>query len=582
MSDTIVFGATGFIGRSLVAELLGRGRRVAAAARGNGAGLTAWLDDQQIDTGGLELVRADITVPGLGIPSDALPRVRDVYNSAGRYAFGLSAADAKAANVTGARHVVDWAASRPDLRRLVHVSGYRVSGADSPAPDYRKLGAYEASKAEGDAAVRQRARELGVPLTIANPSSVLGPGQYIGLAGMVADLWRGKLRALPGGSDVFVPVVTLDHFVGVLANLPEHADTAGQAYWILDDTTPDLPELIAEVAAHLGVLAPRCGIPVGLVRRLPRALTGADPETLSFLSADRYPTGPANAFAEATGVHVPPVADALRAWADHLVATRFGAGTPSRRPSGFHTVGGSRTWVAGERRRPDYVLLHGLPLDTDSWTDVADRLAGPVLGADLPGLGRSAPGKVTTDAWLADLMEPVAIRPVLVAHSLAAGPALRYAANHPEHISGLVLLAPSFLLRPSSPTARSPLAALALRRADAARLARVLALPPGPATDRATQAAAAHLKRPGAAKRLVRALRAGHASRTELRRLLDEITVPVHLVIGAQDPLVSPTDLPTTVVDAAGHYPQLTAPETVAHILTTFQDRHGLGASDRP
>ncbi|WP_228638589.1 NAD-dependent epimerase/dehydratase family protein [Microtetraspora sp. AC03309] len=52
--DAIVFGATGFIGRSLVAELLGRGQRVAAAVRNDT--LTPWLDSQGVDTGGLTVV----------------------------------------------------------------------------------------------------------------------------------------------------------------------------------------------------------------------------------------------------------------------------------------------------------------------------------------------------------------------------------------------------------------------------------------------------------------------------------------------------------------------------------------------
>src|SRR5664279_1290414 len=42
---------------------------------------------------------------------------------------------------------------------------------------------------------------------------------------------------------------------------------------------------------------PRARIPVGLIRRLPVALTHADPETLSFLSTDPYPTPPADELA---------------------------------------------------------------------------------------------------------------------------------------------------------------------------------------------------------------------------------------------------------------------------------------------
>jgi len=567
MSDTIVFGATGFIGRPLVRELLGRGHRVAAAVRDSGDRLTSWLTDEQADTSRLTLVRADITEPRLGIPAAALTEVRDVYNAAGRYAFGLTTAQARAGNVAGARHVVEWAATQPNLRRLVHVSGYRVSGVDSPPPDYRKLGAYEASKIEGDTVVRTRARELGVALTIANPSTVIGPGQYIGLAAMVADLWRGRLPALPGGPDVFLPVVTIDHLVQLLANIPEHSATAEDAYWILDDETPNLPELIARVSSHLGVSAPRRTIPIGLVRRLPRALTGADPESLSFLSTDRYPTASANAFAKATGVHVPPVTDALDEWADHLVATRFGATPPPRQPSGFHDVASSRTWIAGERLRPEHVLLHGLPLDSDSWAEVAERLSAPWLAADLPGLGRSAPARVPGATWLADLMSPVTSRPILVAHSLACGPALRYATGHPERISGLVLIAPSFLVKPSPRTARSPLAAAALGRTTADRLARMLKLPPSAALE----SAAAQVRRPGAAQRAVKALRADHRDRAHLQALLDSAPTPIQLIVGAEDPLASPSDLPVNMVQDAGHYPQLTAPDAVTQVLLAFR-----------
>jgi thioester reductase-like protein len=88
-TDSIVFGAAGFIGRSLVAELLGRGNHVAAALRpGSAERLAEWLDAQGIDTMRLTIVTCDITEPDLGLPASGLEEVRDVYNSAGAYAWG--------------------------------------------------------------------------------------------------------------------------------------------------------------------------------------------------------------------------------------------------------------------------------------------------------------------------------------------------------------------------------------------------------------------------------------------------------------------------------------------------------------
>ncbi|MCX4782948.1 alpha/beta fold hydrolase [Streptomyces sp. NBC_01264] len=559
--DAIVFGATGFIGRSLVAELLTRGLRVAAAVRNDT--LTPWLTSQGVDTGGLDVVVADITRPLAG-----LPEVRDVYNAAGRFAFGLGVREARATNVTGALNVLEWAAQLPGLRRLVHISGYRVSASEGH-PDYAGLGAYEASKFEGDLAVRARAAALGVPLTIANPSTVIGPGQYIGLASLVEDLWNGRLPALPGGPDTFLPIATIEYFVRFLAEVP--TAPAGEHYWVLDDDTPLLPELIGTIADHIGVRAPRRTVPAALLRRLPRRLTGADPETLAFLSTDRYPTASARAFAAGAGLEMPPAADALRGWADDLVAARFGAASPWLRPHGFTEVAGSRTWVSGERQRPDHVLLHGLPMNADLWAPLAALLPGAVLAPDLPGLGRSAAPAGPVDAWLADLLAPVRTRPTLVAHSLACGPALRFAVDHPDRVGGLVLISPAFLQAPASRLARSGLAAAMLRRMSAARLARTLGVPEGAEVG----SAAADLSRRGAARRVVAALRTDVAGRRRSRELLDRVTVPVRIVVGSADPLVEAADHPVAEIDGAGHYPQLTHPAQVARHLAAVSARIG-------
>ncbi|MQY04906.1 alpha/beta fold hydrolase [Actinomadura macrotermitis] len=539
--DALVFGATGFIGRHLVAELLSQGQQVAAVVRDDTR--TPW----PTDTSGLTVIAADIAQPLSGLPA-----ARDVYNAAARYAFGLGVEEARAVNVTGAVNVLEWAATLPALRRLVHISGYRVSAPDG-RPDYAALGAYEASKFEGDLAVRRRARELDVPLTIANPSTVIGPGQYIGLAGLVADLWHRRLPALPGGPDTFVPIVTIDYFTRFLAKIPEAP--AGEHHWVLDDDTPLLPELVSTLAAHLGVPTPRRAIPVALLRRLPRRLTGADPETLSFLSPDRYPTASARALAEAAGLEMPPAAEALRTWADDLVGARFGTTTPWLEPYGFH----DRTWIMGERHRPGHVLLHGAPMNADLWAPLAAHLPGPILAPDLPGLGRSASAH-STDAWLADLMAPVQTRPVLVAHSLACGPVLRYAAAHPERIDGLVLIAPSFLQAASPRFTRSLLAPPLLRRLSPARLAKTLGLPEGAEI----KSAAIDLHRPGVAHRTIQALRKDHAEREESRALLARLTVPTHIITGSADPLTAPTIHPVTEIAGAGHYPQLTHPAQIA------------------
>ncbi|MEU7765230.1 alpha/beta fold hydrolase [Nocardia sp. NPDC049190] len=556
MSDSIVFGAAGFLGRAAVARLLEQGHSVIAALRaGSEERLTDWLRERGVDLDRLEVVACDVAAPGLGLPAGFAPSgIRDVYNCAARFAFGLAREDAYAVNVTGALRVLDWAAAQPDLRRVVHITGYRITVAESDEQHYEN-GAYGASKFESDPLLRHHAADLGIALTIANPSSVIGPGQYVGLANMVADLWRGRLAAIPGGRDTFVPIVDSAYFTDFLISLPTLPDTAGRSYTILDTRTPVLPDLIRLLADHLRVRAPWLSIPVGIVAKLPRALTGADPEALTFIADDRYDTSAADEVARRAGLTMPPTEATVRAWADHLVSSRFGAveGDPT---GGF--IDG--VWVSGEREQPVYVLVHGLPLDGESWHAVRAELDAPSLVVDLPGLGRSAPGEI--DAVLPELLASVRTRPVLVGHSLGCGPVLRYAAAHPERVSGVVLIAPAFLQPRSGLLLRSPLAAVALRRMSATTLAEQLGVPPSAAV----ASAAANLGRPGVAARTVAALRRASEPprREELRALLHRIETPVRIVVGSADPLAVTTPTDPISIEDAGHYPHLTHPARVA------------------
>ncbi|MEV6323493.1 alpha/beta fold hydrolase [Nocardia sp. NPDC051787] len=556
MSDSIVFGAAGFLGRNAVARLLAQGHSVAAALRpGSEERLTSWLRRRGVEASRLEIVACDVTAPDLGLPAGFdSSGIRDVYNCAARFAFGLAPEDAYAVNVTGAVRVLDWAAALPDLRRVVHITGYRITVEESEEQRYEN-GAYGASKFESDPLLRRRAAELGVALTIANPSSVIGPGQYIGLSSMAEDLWNGKLAAIPGGAETFVPIVDLDYFTDFLISLPALPDTAGRSYTVLDNRTPALPKLIRLLAGHLGVRAPRLSIPVSVISKLPRALTGTDPETMTFIAEDRYDTSAADEVARRAGLTMPPTEATILAWADHLVASRFGAVADDPTAGFEHGV-----WVSGERERPAYVLVHGLPLDSESWNAARAELDGPSLAIDLPGLGRSAPGDI--DAALPRLLASVHTRPVLVGHSLGCGPVLRYAAEHPERISGVVLVAPAFLQPRAGMLLRSPLMTPALRRISATALSKRLGVPDSPAIT----SAAANLRRPGVAARTIGALRRASASarREELRALLDRVEVPVRVVTGSADPITIPTSRKSISIEGTGHYPQLTHPEQLA------------------
>ncbi|WP_437275913.1 alpha/beta fold hydrolase [Sorangium sp. So ce375] len=588
-AEILVTGATGFVGRWLLAALTRRGRSVAALVRGareREAELSRFVARLGGDAGRLTVVEGDVEAPGLGL-SQELPAVRVVYHLAARFAFGLGAEDARRANVDGTRHALAWAARRPALARFVFLGGYRMSRVDPAALDEEALraayasGAYEGSKFEAHAAFRARARELGVPWTAVHPSSVIGDSrtgetvQLTGLGDTVKRLYEGELPALAGSPRTFVPVVTVDYLAEYLATVPESDATVGRDLVVFDPASPPLFELLARVAQHLGVALPRRAVPVSILRALPSALTGVHRESLGFLSEDRYDTAAGDAHAAAMKLRHPPLAAALARWCEHLVATRFLEQPPVPAAS---LRGG--IFTAGDPSGADVVLLHGLPFDAEAMAPLAQSLDRESARIDLPGLGRSGPSRSLDRAWLGEILGPRRAPAVLVGHSLGAGVAVEHAAAHPRDVSALVLIAPAFLTAPAPLFLRFPrIVALALARLGPAEIERRLVSGGDPSP--AAIAARAALSRRGGALRVARALAAATAERRRaaLRGAIGAIAargLPMLIVHAAREPLV--VDVPgaeIVCIEGAGHNPHLTHTAEVAAAVNRFLAKVG-------
>jgi nucleoside-diphosphate-sugar epimerase/pimeloyl-ACP methyl ester carboxylesterase len=590
----LVFGASGLVGRHLILALAAAGANVTAAVRSaeSAARLEGWLNAHGL-TRSIQTTIVDFAAPQIlrGGPS-AFASVTEIHNSAGSYRFGMTAHEARSTNVGIVEKLIDFAANLPHLRRVVHVSGYRVGGQDPAtvpwtdahrAAMYEQLGAYEASKVESDAIFHARALAYRVPWTIVNPSSVIGDSdtgesdQYIGLATTIEQIWEGKAAALPGDETTFLPVITVDYLAAFMSAAAVDPGAAGKAYWILDDGTPPLAHLLTHVGRHLGAKVPRMRMPVGVITRLPQWVTRADPETLTFMSADRYPTAPAMEFADAHGIRMPDVLVSLERWADHLTAHRFGASqTEGRR---FIVAGGMRTFelgASGSRR----VIFPGLPVNADTWAEVASGIGGRAV--DLPGLGLS--GGVGVADWEQWLPAVLGEGPVdLIGHSLGAAAAVVAADRHPAHVASLTLIAPFFLqTRPGFPAGWRPLVSMYLRHTSAARLSRRLT--GSRASAAALESSVRDLQRtsaPRVAELLARTR--SERWRAELLATLPRFRGPIRIIVGSDDPLdvdtaVQLESLPNVElisVAHAGHHPQLTHREELIALLTGSRTPHG-------
>ncbi|MFJ7624113.1 alpha/beta fold hydrolase [Rhodococcus erythropolis] len=582
----LIFGASGLVGRHLVLTLAEAGTNVTAAVRTaeSGARVERWVREHGL-TRSISTTIVDFDAPEIvaGGPS-AFPFITEIHNCAGSYRFGMTAQEARSANVGIVEKLIDFAKDLPNLQRVIHVSGYRVGGQDPttvPWPDdhrtavYKDLGAYEASKVESDAIFQARALKHGVPWTIVNPSSVIGDSatgesdQHIGLASTVEQIWNGTAAALPGNESTFLPIVTVDYLAAFMTAAAVDPAAEGMAYWVLHDDTPPLADLLTHVGRHLGAKVPRVRIPIGVIKRLPQQITKADPETLTFMSADRYPTESAVEFADRHGILMPDVLVSLERWADYLAAHRFGAVMSADRR--FVDVGGLRTFELGVRGS-SRVILPGMPVNADTWAEVAAGIEGRVV--DLPGLGLSSGAGVQDwDEWLPAV---VAGEPAdLVGHSIGAAAAVVAADRFPAQVKSLTLIAPFFLQAPMGSSARlKPLVRAYLRHADPARLSRKLT--GSEASADSLVSSLSDLKRSSSksvADHLARAR--SKRWRAELQEALRRFSGPVRIITGSKDPidpaavaqLESLPNIKLISLPGAGHHPQLTHTDALVDLL---------------
>lgn len=572
----LVFGASGLIGRHLILALAEAGANITAAVRtaDSGARVLQWLRERgltsEVSTTIIDFNALEIVTGG----ASEFTHVTEIHNCAGAYRFGMTEAEARRANVSIVEKLIDFAAKLPRLQRVVHISGYRVGGQDPEsvpwsheyrAAVYRKLGAYEASKVESDAIFQAMALEHGVPWTIVNPSSVIGDSatgesdQHIGLADTIEQIWNGTATALPGGENTFLPVVTVDYLAAFMAAAAVDPDAVDRAYWVLDDATPPLAELLTHVGRHLGAKVPKVRVPVDVIKRLPRWATKADPETLTFMSTDRYPTTPAIELAERHGLRMPEVLLSLQRWADHLAAHRFGAAPAHDRR--IVDASGLRTFELG-LPGSDRVILPGLPVNADTWGNIASIIEGRVV--DLPGLGLSGGrGVEDWEQWLAALLGKGPSH--LIGHSIGAAAAVIAAEKFPERVESLTLIAPFFLQTQESPARPRLLVSAYLRRRNSAGLSRLLT---GSETSSTKLESSVSDLRRGSAGRVAEQLARARSPRwrTELRDALRRFDGPVRIIVGSEDPVApreiewlnSRPNVELISISGAGHHPQLT------------------------
>ena len=282
----LVTGATGFIGSSIVRELLTQGYQVRVLVREQSN--TRNLDGLNIEVAYGDITNADSLGP-------ALQGCSRLFHSAALYSFWVKErALLYKINVDGTRNVLQ-AAKEAGIDRVVYTSsvaalavpvGKRPTTEETPVDFTQIVGDYKKSKYYAEQVALEYAR-AGLPVVIVNPSFPVGPRDIkpTPTGQTILDFLNRKLPAYieTGMNVVDVEDVAVGHL------LAAERGKIGQRY-ILGGTDMTMGQLLQTLSEITGLPAPRVKLPylpiLGLSYlnaafcRLTRATPRMTPETI--------------------------------------------------------------------------------------------------------------------------------------------------------------------------------------------------------------------------------------------------------------------------------------------------------------
>lgn len=248
-AQTLITGATGFIGRNLVNRLASMGRDIRCAVRPM-SDTTALLDRPNI-----ELVCADLS--DKASLKDAVQGADVVYHLAVNYSCPT---------IDDVRNLLDVCLST-GVKRFVYFSSIAAVGLSnvqeaitektpcSPDTEYGEL------KLAAERILLEAHAKHGFPVVIVRPTSVYGIGEVNFWLPLFQTVYGGRLSRLFGDGSNLLSLCFIDNLIeGVL--LAEERKTAiGQVYIISDGSPYPFRDVVNSIASACQVSSPKSAIP---------------------------------------------------------------------------------------------------------------------------------------------------------------------------------------------------------------------------------------------------------------------------------------------------------------------------------
>lgn len=277
MKRVVLTGATGFVGRRLLAQLesLPDVSAVAVVRRSLDAQYSLASVASVSDIGPLTDWSSIVTASDVVIHVAARVHVRE-------RSFSSSAlADFRRMNVDATINLARQAAEQ-GARRFIFISSIKVNGEntyagrgftadDLPSP----ADAYGTSKLEAERALTRIAAETEMEIVIIRPPLVYGPGVKANFLSIMNWIYQGI--PLPLGSIVNRrSLIAVDNLVDLIVKCIDHRAAANQTFLASDGEDLSTPELLRDLGTALGREARLFAIPTGILEIGARMINRSD------------------------------------------------------------------------------------------------------------------------------------------------------------------------------------------------------------------------------------------------------------------------------------------------------------------
>jgi nucleoside-diphosphate-sugar epimerase len=251
----LVTGATGFTGGHLVRSLTRDGHRVRVIARPSARDGTLLPPE-------VEVVEGEIGDPA--VVASAVPGTRTIYHLAAAYREARHSAQSYWDVNVGSTNLLLDAAQAEGVQRFVHCSTVGVLGhiADPPADEqhpHQPADVYQRTKSEAEKLALEAHRQRGIPVAVARPTAIYGPGdtRLLKLFRLIAQ----ERFVMLGSRDIYYHMVHVDDLVRGLRLLGEHPRAVGEVFILGGERYYTLKQIVAMIADATGARPPRWRLP---------------------------------------------------------------------------------------------------------------------------------------------------------------------------------------------------------------------------------------------------------------------------------------------------------------------------------